>query len=132
MLCVHIRFLFIQSCISDSRSCQQTPYPNNCIEYNQFTYVSLPYIKNWYKAYDSCHRMGATLAVLNTKQKTELLLDYMRAHPKLKSKDLLYVGLTNQRWISANSSTSFNIILCNIDLNQYKITCNMTLYVGYI
>ena len=76
--------------------------------------------------------MGATLAVLNTRHKIDLLLNYMRYHPKLKSKDLLYVGLTNQRWISANSSMSFNIILCNIDLNQYKITCKMILYVGCI
>ena len=76
--------------------------------------------------------MGATLAVLDTKRKMELLLQYMRSHLKLKSKDLLYIGLTNQKWISANPSTSFNIILCNIDLNRYKIACKMILYVGYI
>ena len=121
MLCIHIRFKCIQSCITDSRSCQKTSYPDNCIEYNQFTYVSLPYIKNWYKAYDSCHRMGATLALLDTKQKTELLLDYMRGHPKLKSKDLLYIGVTNQKWIPVNSSTIFNINLWNIYVNYHKL-----------
>ena len=73
--------------------------------------------------------MGATLAVLNTRHKIDLLLDYMRSHPQLRYKDLLYVGLTNQKWIPANSSTSFNNILCtsfnnilcNTDLNQYTV-----------
>ena len=111
----------IQSCITDSRPCQQTPYPYNCIKYNQFTYISLLYIKNWYKAYDSCHRMGATLAILDSKKKTDLLLDYMRGHHKLKSKDLLYIGVTNQKWIPVNSSTIFNIDLWNIDVNYHKL-----------
>ena len=103
------RFKCMPCCITDSRPCQKTSHPDNCIEYNQFTYVSLPYIKNWYKAYDSCHRMGATLAVLDTRTKIKQLLDYMRGHPRLKSKDLLYTGLTNQKWIPVNSSMSFNI-----------------------
>ena len=98
--------IILQPCIIEGRSCQQTSYPNNCIEYNQFTYVSLPYIKNWYKAYDSCHRMGATLAVLNTRHKIDLLLDYMRSHPQLRYKDLLYVGLTNEKWVPVNSHMS--------------------------
>ena len=65
--------------------------------------------------------MGATLAILDTKKKTELLLDYMRGHPELKSKDLLYIGVTNQKWIPVNSSTDFNINWWNIVINCHKL-----------
>ena len=66
----------------------------------------LHYIKNWYKAYDACHRMGASLAVLDTEDKIKLLLDYTRAHRTLKSKDLLYIGLTKFAWMPINVEMS--------------------------
>ena len=112
---------------TDSRSCQETSSPDLCIEYNQFTYVSPLYTKNWYKAYDACHRMGATLAVLDTSHKINLLLDYMRYHPKLKFKDLLYIGLVNQKWIPLSSKSKWMIRLVSIHI-LYKVMCQVYWY----
>ena len=85
--------------ILDNRPCSNTSSPDSCIRIGEDTFFGFSDVKSWYKAYDECQKVGASLAVLDSYNKFKQLLDYNKQHHTMGYLDLLYIGLTNHRWM---------------------------------
>ena len=58
--------------------------------------------------------MGASLAIVDSKKKIRLLLEFTKDKQDIRERDLLYVGLTKHTWRPVDSNISEFFVLLRL------------------
>ena len=89
---------------TDNLPCSNTSSPDLCVQIEQNTFLVFSIQRTWYQGYNECQKIGASLAILDSKNKIKAMQDFIRRYQMHNVLNMYYVGLTNHEWMPINSS----------------------------